>query len=82
MELKQDLAKVEGMLGVLCVVCFLLINGRVLLSFPSGVTLKNIGAWNGIHGMAHERGEGKASQHSSVRHWHSIRGLALGKRYA
>ena len=99
MELKQDLAKVEGMLGVLCVVCFLLINWRVLLSFPSGVTLKNIGerklaglknrcgrmydcgskhsgAWNGIHGMAHERGEEKASQHSSVRHWHSIRGVS------
>ncbi|KAH8773027.1 hypothetical protein BGZ57DRAFT_411340 [Hyaloscypha finlandica] len=84
---------------------FLLIIRRVLLSFPFGVTLKNIGerklaglknlcgrmydcgskhtgAWNGIHGMAHERGVEKASQHSSLRHRHSLGGLALCKRYA
>ena len=35
---------------------------------------KHSGAWNGIHGMAHERGVEKASQRSSLRHRHSLGG--------
>lgn len=97
-ELKQDLAKVEGMFrcslcGLFSIrpACYAVISvWRNFKEYRRAQAerleksmwwidvrfcgRKHSGAWNGIHGIAHERGVEKASQHSSLRHRHLLEG--------